>query len=101
MKTIIKSNEISKIAKILASNNFVNVKDVNKLSRYLHVAMSNYYIFSIQKNFAAFLNYNKDFKNATNFFNVLTSDYNFLFNETIELKKENIEITIVEAGENE
>ena len=100
MKMIIKSEEISKVANILVNNNFINVKDVNKLTRYLHVTISNYYILSIQKNFDAYLKYNKDFDNATNFFKVFVSDFNFLFNENIEMKKENIEI-IIEGGEND
>ena len=96
MKMIIKSQEISKVAKILANNNFINVNDANKLTRYLHVSISNYYILSVQKNFAAYLKYNKDFNSSINFFNVLISNYNFLFNENIEMKKEDIEIIIEE-----
>ena len=44
MKMIIKSQDIGKVAKMLANNNFINVKDVNKLAKYLHVSISNYYI---------------------------------------------------------
>ena len=101
MKMIIQSKDISKVAKILANDNFINVNDVNKLTRYLHVSISNYYILSVQKNFAAYLKYSKDFNSSTNFFNVLIADFNFLFNENIEIKKEDIEIVIIEGGDND
>ena len=101
MKMIIKSQDIGKVAKILAKNNFINVKDVNKLTKYLHVSISNYYIMSMQKNFAPFLKYSKDFNSWVNFFKIFVSNYNFLFNEDIDIKKEDIEITIIEGGDND
>ena len=101
MKMIINSKDISKVAKTLANDNFINVKDVNKLIRYLHVSISNYYILSIQKNFAPYLKYSKDFNSWNNFFKILISNYNFLFNEDIDIKKEDIEIIIIEGGDND
>ena len=101
MKMIIKSQEISKVAKTLANNNFINVKDVNKLARYLHVSLSNFYILSMQMHFIAYLKYNKDFENETKFLKILIIDYNFLFNEDIAIKKEDIEIIIIEGGDND
>ena len=101
MRMIIKSKEISRVAKALANDNFVNVNDVDRLARYLHVCISNYYILSMQKNFAPHLKYNKDFVSWTNFFKILIINYNFLFNENIEIKKEDIEIVIIEGGDND
>ena len=95
MKMIIKSNEISKVARILANNNFTDVKNIDKLTRYLHISISNYYILSVQKNFAPYLKYSKDFNSWNNYFKILIDYYNFLFNENIEIKKEDIEITII------
>ena len=101
MKMIIKNKEINKVATILANNNFINVKDVNKLEKYLFISISNYCLLSIKKNFKPVLNFNKDEKDYTNFFYDLINDYNFLFNEMAQIKKENIEIEIIYGGDNE
>ena len=101
MKMIIKSQDIGKVAKILANNNFINVNDVDKLAQYLHVAISNYYILSLKKNFAAHLKYSSDFNDWTNYFKILIINFNFLFNEDIDIRKEDIEITIIEGGDND
>ncbi|MDY2882621.1 MAG: hypothetical protein SOT71_08205 [Romboutsia timonensis] len=101
MKMIIGSNEISKVARILADNNFINVKDKYKLEKYLYVYISNYYMLSAEKNFTCNLNYINDINDKDYIFLNIVSDYNFLFNENIELKRENIKITIEKGGNNE
>lgn len=101
MKMIIGSNEISKVARILADNNFINVKDKYKLEKYLYVYISNYYMLSVEKNFTCNLNYINDINDKDYIFLNIVSDYNFLFNENIELKRENIKITIEKGGNNE
>ena len=55
----------------------------------------------MKKNFAPYLKYSKDFNSWTNYFKLLISNYNFLFNEDIDIKKEDIEITIIEGGDND
>lgn len=96
MKMIIKKNEINKVAQILAKNNFINVKDVNKLEKYLFITISNYCLLSIKKNFNAILNFNKDEKKYANIFQILVNDYNFLFDENVKIKEEDIEVLIIE-----
>ncbi len=101
MKMIIKSKEINKVAKILANNNFINVKNMKNLEKYIFTCLSNYYILSIKNNFKAKIIFNKDEKNYTSILFIIINDYNFLFNELVEIKKENIEIEIVDGGDNE
>lgn len=91
----IKSNEIFKNIDIIIKSIYKNIKKENQFKRYLEYQLSNYYIFCLQNRISCKIKLEEDdnFVNY-NILDIIRSDFNTLFYDNIELKKENITINI-------
>lgn len=91
----IESNKILVISKIITNNYFYNVKNKKNLENFIFRYISNYYITSLAHNFNCIIEIDaEDNFNYDNIFHLIKDDYNSLFNENIEYKKEDLKIII-------
>lgn len=91
----IKSTDIFKKVDLIIKAIYRNVKNEKQFKRYLEYQLSNYYLFCIQNKINCKIKLEDDdnFVNY-NIMDIIRTDYNILFFENVELKKENITINI-------
>lgn len=91
----IKSTDIFKYAEYIIKIIYKNVKNEKQFKRYLQYQLSNYYLFCLQNKIACKIKLEADDNFIHyNILDIIRSDFNTLFYDNIELKKENITINI-------